>query len=88
MNSTKCVRVDIKNSYNNCLHTPALECSLIKMIQLSSEALAEWCERRMHQMRPSAEVNPGIQHIPADLLQTKSQPAIFSFYDLLEVLGV
>lgn len=42
----------------------------------------------MHMMRPSAEVNPKIEHILADLLQIKSQPAIFSFYDLLEVLGI
>lgn len=55
------------------------------MIQISPKELAEQCEMRV---RYSAEVNPEIQHIPADLLQTKSQPVVFSLYILLEFISI
>lgn len=47
-----------------------------------------WDEGEVHRLRFSAEVNPEIQHIPADLFQTKSQPDIFSFYILLEFISI
>lgn len=45
-------------------------------------------EGEIHRTRSSTEVNPGTQHNPADLFRMKSQPVIFSFYVLLEFLGI
>lgn len=53
-----------------------------------SSGTAVWDEGEVCKLRFSAEVNPEIQHVPADLLQTKSQPVIFSFYILLEFLSI
>lgn len=53
-----------------------------------SSGTAVWDEGEVCKLRFSAEVNPQIQHVPADLLQTKSQSVIFSFYILLEFLSI
>lgn len=79
MKSSKCVRFDIKILYDTNFFHPGTGMWLNQddpiIPQSAGGAAGE--EREVHRMRHSAEVNPGIQHTPADLLQTKSQPAFF-----------
>ena len=90
MNCTKCIRVHIKNSYDITFSHPApLHWNVVKSRwsnQYCNAGRALQEKGQVHRMRSSTEVNPGIQHIPAELLQ-KSQPAIFSFYILLEFVS-
>lgn len=92
MNSIKWIKVFIENSSYTISSTSQLS---IRM-WLSpddpdipqSNGRGVWDEGEVHRLGFSAEVNPEIQHIPVNLLQTKSQPVIFSFCILLEFIRI